>query len=501
MTTDAVTATEIACDLCILGAGISGLNALFAASRYLSRHQKVVLVDRNIAPGGMWLSTYDYVRLHQPHPMFTAGNIPWTLGKEPSYLAARPEVVDHLAHCVETLRQRVTLDERYGYEYRSHDEAGAGPDEVLVHCVSTTAGAPALRIKTKKLIKSFGYDVQRKDPLALSSQQVRSISPNTHDVLGDEMAQSDAPVYIAGGGKTAMDTAHALITRFPKKRVTLLIGSGTMFGRRETLHPSGLRRFWGGSTPLATFLDLTQRFNGHNEREVLDHFRDTYAISLVPDARRFMFGLLSERENAVIAAGAHAVIKDYLTDVVDRADGVPELVLRRGERHAIEPGSFIINCTGYVLPTELPYEPFVSASGKVVSIQPTSALHVLSTCAAYLTVHLAYLDLLHKLPLYELDMQGVRRANRDVAAIVLAPHGLYNASLIIRAVPRSVFEEFGADLSRWYPAPRRVIDGLRFVAFLRRKPDHMRRTLDTVRERFNIRCGLLDHTSCLKEPL
>lgn len=274
MTDDAAATTEITSDLCILGAGISGLNALFAASRYLSRNQKVVLVDRNATAGGMWLSTYDYVRLHQPHPMFTAGNIPWTLGRESSYLAARPEVVDHLAHCVETLRRRVTLDERYGYEYRSHDEKGAGSDEVLVHCASTTPGAPALRIKTKKLIKSFGYDVQRKDPLALTSNLVRSISPNTHDVLGDEMAQSDAPVYIAGGGKTGMDTAHALITRFPKKRVSLLIGSGTMFGCRDTLHPNGLRRFWTGSTPLATFLDLAQRFDGHNERAVrLEHLR------------------------------------------------------------------------------------------------------------------------------------------------------------------------------------------------------------------------------------
>lgn len=492
MTDDAAATTEITSDLCILGAGISGLNALFAASRYLSRNQKVVLVDRNATAGGMWLSTYDYVRLHQPHPMFTAGNIPWTLGRESSYLAARPEVVEHLAHCVETLRGRVTLDERYGYEYRSHDEAGAGPDEVLVHCASTTPGAPALRIKTKKLIKSFGYDVQRKDPLALTSNLVRSISPNTHDVLGDEMAQSDAPVYIAGGGKTGMDTAHALITRFPKKRVSLLIGSGTMFGCRDTLHPDGLRRFWTGSTPLATFLDLAQRFDGHNERAVLDHFRDKYAVALVPDARRFMFGLLSKQENAVIAAGAHAVIKDYLSDVVDR-EGRPELVLRSGARQAIEPGSWIINCTGYLLPKELPYEPFVSPSGKVVSIQPTSVLHVLSTCAAYLTVHLAYLDLLHKLPLYELDMQGARRADRDVAAIVLAPHALYNAGLILRAVPRSVLDEFGADLSRWYPAPRRLFDGLRFIAFSRRNPDHMRRTLDTVRERFKIRCGPLDH--------
>jgi len=43
----------------------------------------------------MWVDTYPYVRLHQPHPMFTAGNIKWTLGRDRSYLATQGEVLDH----------------------------------------------------------------------------------------------------------------------------------------------------------------------------------------------------------------------------------------------------------------------------------------------------------------------------------------------------------------------------------------------------------------------
>ena len=90
------------CDVCIVGAGIAGLNALFVASRYLSPGQKVILLDRRARVGGMWVDTYPYVRLHQPHPMFTAGNIKWTLGKDRSYLATKGEVLDH----PRTLRQR-----------------------------------------------------------------------------------------------------------------------------------------------------------------------------------------------------------------------------------------------------------------------------------------------------------------------------------------------------------------------------------------------------------
>ena len=87
-----VTSTDVAvesCDVCIVGAGVAGLNALFVASQYLSRDQKVILVDRRERVGGMWVDTYPNVRLHQPHQFFTAGNIKWTLGRGRSYLATK----------------------------------------------------------------------------------------------------------------------------------------------------------------------------------------------------------------------------------------------------------------------------------------------------------------------------------------------------------------------------------------------------------------------------
>ena len=53
-------------EACIVGAGITGLNALIVATKYLSRTDSVVLVDSRPRAGGMWVDTYDYVRLHQP---------------------------------------------------------------------------------------------------------------------------------------------------------------------------------------------------------------------------------------------------------------------------------------------------------------------------------------------------------------------------------------------------------------------------------------------------
>ena len=109
------------CDVCIVGTGIAGLNALFAASRYLSRDQKVILIDRRARVGGMWVDVYSYVRLHQPHPMFTAGNIEWTLGKDRAYLATKGEVLDHFQHCVDVIRERVQVDEYFGWDFVSEE--------------------------------------------------------------------------------------------------------------------------------------------------------------------------------------------------------------------------------------------------------------------------------------------------------------------------------------------------------------------------------------------
>jgi hypothetical protein len=484
---------EISCELCILGAGVAGLNALFAASRHLSRQQKIAIVDRNPAPGGMWHTAYSYVRLHQPHPMFTAGNIAWTNGRDPSHLASRDEVVAHLQRCFEVCRQSVTLDPRFGVAYRSHTESAAG-DEVVVDCVSVGPEAKPLRIRCKRLVKAFGYDVQVNDPLPIQSTRVHSISPNHFDIAGEEMRASTAPIYVVGAGKTGMDTAHALITRYPNRKVRLVIGKGMLFLSRDLVFPPGVRRWWSGTTPLSVFLDIARRFDGRNESEVIAHMRSSYMLTLAPDARHFMYGIISKAELDTIARGSHEIIKDYLVDVQDR-NGQPTLLLRSGATRSLEPGSWLINCTGYIGTHPPPYEPYLSAGGRVLTIHVASAIHLLSTVTAYLLVHLWLKDALRDLPLYELDALALRAKSRDVSTVVGSSHMLYNASLIMGRLPRRAIDEFGIDSERWYPLPRRLVDLIRLTSFQKRHPDHLRRSLDVVRERFDVRCGLLPATA------
>src|SRR5271170_5129130 len=220
------------CDVCIVGAGFAGINALFVASRYLSRDQKVVLVDRRERVGGMWVDTYPYVRLHQPHPMFTAGNIEWTLGRDRSYLPTKGEVLDHFDHCLNVIKERVQVDELFGWATESDEQVDG---KVRITCRSSAGRL--LVVETKRLIKAYGFGVVPNDPLEISSERVLSVSPDFCDMREGDMRESETPVWIIGGGKTAMDTAHALITEYPGRDVNLVAGSGTYFTSRDRVLP------------------------------------------------------------------------------------------------------------------------------------------------------------------------------------------------------------------------------------------------------------------------
>lgn len=475
------------CDLCIVGAGIAGLNALFAASRHLGPDQRIILVDRRFRVGGMWVDTYPYVRLHQPHGMFTAGDIAWTLGRERSYLANKDEVLDHLQYCLDEIRTRVKVDEYFGWEMTGDEEVGG---RVSVKCRS--AAGETLEIDAGKLVKAYGFRITPNDPLPTSSERVHSVSPDHCDVRAGDIGNSDSPVWVIGGGKTAMDTAHALITHRPGREVNIVAGGGTFFNCRDKFFPGGARRWFGG-TPVTSFAtETSRRFDGTNEDDVWRWHRDRWGTWLTPDTNNFVLGVLSDDECHTITRGLHSVHMDYFADVVDR-DGGAEMVLRSGARLPVTPGSWIVNCTGYVNHREDPYEPYLSAGGSVVSIQIRSATLHLSSYMGYFMTHMLLAGRLPETPLYELDVQALQPKSRTVFPYALLTLAQYNIGLMADALPTKVFAECGLDFDRWYPLPRRMMNTARFMLTHRREREHQRQSLDAVRERFDIRCGPLDH--------
>jgi len=478
------------CDLCIVGAGICGLNFLFSASQYMSKGDKVVLVDRKPSFGGMWNDTYDYVRLHQPYPMFTVGNFSWSLNKERSYLATKQEVLDHFAECIDRLRDRVTLVERYGYAYEGHEEVrvdGGIRAEAMLR--PTAPGDRPFLIRTPHLVKAFGLRVPKPEPFALSSKNVVSISPLDLDRL--ERDREDTPVYVVGGGKTGMDAAHTVLNRFPARDVNLIAGSGTLFWNRNKVFPSGLKRFWGGQMATPTFLDLALQFDGTNELEVYAELKRRNTLSIHDRCENFLSALLSEEEHAFITEHVNEVIEDYLVDVVDVADQ-PVMKLRSGAEKAVEPGSYVVGCTGTVLREEHPYEPYVSESGTTVSIQSTSSVYLFHSFSGYWLGQLLFLGKILDVPLYALDTERLFAKNKKAFTFAWMTQLLYNTMLILDAVPLRAMRDCGLNFDNWYPLYRQLPAFVKMKMKRRSYLEHFRRSLDRVCERAQVRGGPLE---------
>jgi hypothetical protein len=485
-----VTRTERV-DVCVVGAGIAGLNALFVASEYLKRGQRVALVDRRERVGGMWVDTYDYVRLHQPHPFFTAGDIKWQWDKDPSYLASKPEVLDHLQHCLDVIAQRVDVVEHLGWSYLSHEESGGR--------VRTTVerNDEQVVIESDKLVKALGFNVTPNEPLHLSSSRVRSVSPDHCDVRTGAIASSDAPIWVVGGGKTAMDTVHALLASKPDREVNLVAGSGMYFLRRDALYEShrGWRR---GIRPNRWGQQLALAYDGTNEEGFYEAAGTGWATSVTPTARRCMFGIMSDQEIARIKDGLRRTVMDRLVDVVD-GDDSPELVLRGGDRVPVEEGSWIVNCTGYLLKEHRPYEPYSSPSGKVLAITQRSGTLFFTTYAGYFLTHLLMRGKLHTAPLWALDWDELERRSPD-SVLAMATALMHNFGVLVDTLPPWVILRSGLDVDRWYPAPRRLWGALSFARTHRREMAQHERTLSTVRERYGVRCGPLSSTDPVGAP-
>jgi hypothetical protein len=473
-------------DVVIVGAGICGLNALFVASRYLTKGGRVALVEQREQVGGMWNDTYDYVRLHQPYPMFTAGDLKWQWDKDRSYLATKPEVLAHMQYCFDTIKQRVDVEEYFGWSYLSHDEAGGA--------VRTTIERDGQQVvlESGRMVKALGFNVETNDPLPLTSTRVHSVSPDFCDVRTGEIAESDAPVWVIGGGKTAMDTVHTLVTSHPGRDVNLVAGSGTWFLRRdEVYHPS---HGWRAGTRINKWAErLAMQYDGTNEDEVWEREFGRSMTKVTPTASNCIFGILSDGEVDRIQRGLNQTVSDHLVDAVDTAEGV-DLLLRSGDRITIPAGSWIINCTGYLLKNEPPYEPFRSPSGRVLSINQRSDALLFTHMAGYLFTHLLMRDKLATTPLWEIDWYDIRRRAGSSTILATWTVLLHNFTVLFTALPPTVFLHNGLDGDRWYPLLRQQAGAMAFLVRRRKQQAHYRQTLEKLRERYGVRCGPLDHS-------
>ena len=271
------------CELCIIGAGYAGVNVLNAACHHLPPGARVVVIDRGGRWGGQWEGQYDYVRLHQPFKGFSAGAREWAFAnsKPSGHLASKTEILSHfddiVASCV--AEKNIQLVQLFRYEYHGHETVG-GRVQLTAQPTAEAAmgGVSPVRIVASTLFRAEGFDVAIKTPFELSAQirsfpsrcaprpplsaefrlgalgsealcccgcRIHSLSPA--DVLTPKWnalmrygAAADAPIYVIGSGKTAMDVIVHLSRREEgmASRLHCVAGRGTYFMNRDLCFPT-----------------------------------------------------------------------------------------------------------------------------------------------------------------------------------------------------------------------------------------------------------------------
>lgn len=447
-------------DLCVIGAGYAGINALFAASQHLRRGARVLVIDRHREIGGMWLTTYPFVRLHQPYAFFTFGSATWALKKPRTHLASRDEILDHFRHTVARLQGRLQIDFAFETIYNGHEPH----DEAITVRFSALGDEEATRqARTQKLIVAIGADIQPRSSLTFTSKQVRSISPNQLAQITAEAHAAPVPVYIMGSGKTAMDCAHWLQKAPTSTRLTLIAGRGALFRNRDVIFPPSIfqRLFFGGVMPSDAILeDFIRPWDGTNTDAVLANLRaQKKLISLVPDAENYQAGLISMAELDVIAEGLGSrIIRGHIADVVDE-DGEPTLVLRDGSRRRVERGAVVVNCTGHFVDQPLNQAPILSPCGRIL----TTAFYLgLSGPSAGLLTHAFCTGRLREVSdrLFVNAIGGEPKAEVPFRNFLGA---MANGLMLLPILPRMVLLTNRADMMRWYPIHRRLLSALRMM--------------------------------------
>ncbi len=438
------------CELCIVGAGYAALNGLNAAAKYLKKGDRVVVIDRMETWGGQWVPQYDFVRLHQPYRMFTAGDQRWTLERDPAHLATRREILDHLSTVPAVSAGHLEVRALFGHDYTGHHIRGARVEVDAVPVAGAEASAGPVRIRARRLLKGTGLKIEMLKAFPLSSTRVRSV-PMTDPVLTTpEFLRSPAPVFVIGSGKTGMDCVrHVLAGSEARRPIHAIPGSGMWFFVRDNFYPRGYRRFGQGTLMADGFMRICSLFEGENEAQIAQSLeRDGLFMNVFGQGGNFRFGVQSIAERDEVRAGVTQVHWGHLVDV----EGT-RMTLRTGaELHevAVPEGSWFVNCTSHL--RHFPHEPVLQDSGLVCS--PQFSMGFTGTSAYYLT-HLWYRDALAtvaaELFRTRLDIEPKLRFMPEFSLMVLA-----NIALAGPHLPLSIHSRFQGDLNKWYPSYRQL---------------------------------------------
>ncbi len=197
-------------DYLIVGAGAVGL--AFADTLLAETNAHMTIVDREAAPGGHWNHAYPFVALHQPSMVYGVNSVPLGTGAKDLIghnaglyeLASGSEV---RAYFDQVMRRHLLPSGRVSY-YPLSEFKGYNTFVSLTSGVSTR-----LKVQRKTVDATYleASVPALHTPRFSVDEGVRLVAPHR---LPAELRCGPIPnsYVILGGGKTAMDVAHWLLT-------------------------------------------------------------------------------------------------------------------------------------------------------------------------------------------------------------------------------------------------------------------------------------------------
>jgi len=493
----AVAPVREVCTLAIVGGGYAGICALNAAAEYLKPGDRVIVVDAGRQWGGQWVDQYDFVRLHQPFSVFTAGSREWAIkgSKEPGHLANKKEILAHFDDIIQACVREGQLElvPLFGYKYSGH-EIVHGKVNFTVHwCESENNHNEHLKpprevhITADRMIKGMGLQVPIKKPFVLPTRNIVSVCPA--DILKPAWNAymrnegKDKPIYFVGSGKTAMDCMYHLCKDDPqsvyKNRMHCLAGRGMQFFNRDKLFPQDFwtRNMYGTSLQTDLILPMLSKWNGKNAQECYAYARSISLMhSPIPDPENFVLGILSVEETKlikkVLSPSKEKVFKAHLLNAIDDpADSRFALLKLRAcsgpdkgqiYYHRVPAGTVLVNCTDSLLTQEVvdTWEPLVSDGGLVLS--PQAAIGFSGPSANVMT-HLWYTGGLDGGIWRKLLRAYPTADNKENYGLCMAAISMLNQFMLVNHIPPHVLNKDASNWLNLLPVHRKVVIGARML--------------------------------------
>jgi pimeloyl-ACP methyl ester carboxylesterase len=316
-------------DFVAIGGGPGGMNCM-AAIKYCKPDSTALCVSVT-PPGGSWNFYYDFVRLHQPHPMFGVAGHPWHL-EDPNELAARPDVLKHFNDFVDKMPA--------GFDFSSNTryiktEVVEG-DLKKVTLESTNTGK-IYTVLAQTVFDGRGFNFggfRRADQDRFNEGSVvpEIDSSELPRALCNNAQQGKNTYVIIGGGKCGMDAVlHLAHNKREIDEIVLITGRNKSFTVRSMMFPDKRTLDDDHHADVSVgdfFVDMVESYDGTNAVDCIKrHIAKGWTHTLFgKEATSNSFGMLGIDEREIIEKSCKEIVFDDYFVSTEYSEGNSSLI-------------------------------------------------------------------------------------------------------------------------------------------------------------------------------